>query len=179
MPPTLLSVGARRLRWSSFSPFHSRSPPSSCRVNLIGEAVSIFKLGKPPKGAPLYTLFDPHGPLGRRFKLVSNDDTCDEERKYLGNHGLKQVVRATSPGSECSTGARLARLGGLAVHSVARGPIETSEDVLRSRGPHERVRPSAGPPRTSLGTLPKTQQERERKYLSRCAVYCGGRRPSR
>ena len=55
-----------------------------------------MRLEIPPGGAPLCTLFDPHGPRERRFKLASNEDTGDDERKYLKGAKCKACKKETT-----------------------------------------------------------------------------------
>ena len=59
---------------------------------LNGTSVLEMPLG----GAPLCALFEPHGPLERRFKLVTNVDTGDDERKFLRGAKCKACKKETT-----------------------------------------------------------------------------------
>jgi hypothetical protein len=59
---------------------------------LNGTSVLEMPLG----GAPLCALFEPHGPLERRFKLVTNVDTGDDERKFLKGAKCKACKKETT-----------------------------------------------------------------------------------
>ena len=120
----------------------------------------------PPRGAQLCTLLS-GDPISSTTKTLATRD------EIIWKTTDPKVSRASDfagvRDSECSTGARLVRPGDPAVHSAGAGRLGLwTEGVLRSRGPHERVRPFVGSPRTSLDTLPKTQQERE--SISLCGL---------